>query len=104
MRHSWVKQVSSSRKIILITSHFNGRDAYYFLAVVESKEKVLNEALQASKALNLKDYGEIVASGWGNKPSRSVIDRLKIDYDVDFSHLLEEDTTKTSTDGEEEST
>jgi hypothetical protein len=61
------------------------RLCHYFLMCTPQKLKMLKEAKEGVQAL--KDYGVIVASGFGREPSASVIAMMKEKYNLDFDAL-----------------
>jgi hypothetical protein len=61
-----------------------GRWAYYFLLVEPMKEKAFMDAMNSdADEINLEDYGQIVASNYGEEPSEEVRTMLKDKYDFD---------------------
>jgi hypothetical protein len=46
----------------------NGERSYFILEVDHGKTKELSEALTLPKPLDLRDYGTILHSGWGEPP------------------------------------
>ena len=59
-----------------------GRRAYYFVYVEPSRESAFLKAVEGG-SLNLEDYGQIVASCYGEEPNEEVKKLLKEKYDWD---------------------
>lgn len=64
----------------------HGRDCYHF--VIASHHKI--DALKAIEdgVFDVKDYGEVVASGFGSEPSQAVKDMLWEKYQFNADELL----------------
>ena len=61
-----------------------GRQAYYFILIEPHKKHVFDRALQSdSEMLNFNDYGKVIASCYGDKPTEEVKKILKEKYDFD---------------------
>lgn len=60
----------------------NGRRAYYFLLVEPAMEPVFLERIRNPQGdvLNLEDYGIILASCFGERPTEETRRRLREDY------------------------
>lgn len=54
--------------IFEITGQANGKPAWYLLKVFREKQAELKRKLAASDAMELTEYGEVLASGWGESP------------------------------------
>lgn len=61
----------------------SGKWAYYFVLVMPENEKKFLRALNSNGSLNLENYGSIVASCYGEKPTQEVKDYLKEKYGFD---------------------
>jgi hypothetical protein len=60
-----------------------GRWAYYFVLVEPENEEQFIAALESNKSIDLEEYGQVVASNYGEKPSDDIRDFLKKKYDFD---------------------
>ncbi len=63
-----------------------GRDCYFFIMCAGHKISALKAA--KSGEFDLKDYGKIIASGFGAEPSQEIKDMLKKEYDFDADTLV----------------
>jgi len=57
-----------------------GRWAYYFVLVEPEREKEFLAALDSNQSIDLEDYGQVVASNYGETPSDDIRDFLKQKY------------------------
>ena len=64
----------------------SGRECFHFLMCSNEKIKGLKAVTAAS--FDLKDYGKIIASGFGHTPSESIKKMLKDEYNFDADQLL----------------
>lgn len=79
---SWADHIKKQRPLYYLTSKTDqpqDRSAYYFLLVIPHKERLFKKAIDEKDSLNLTDYGEIVASGWG-EPNEFVKQRMFEQY------------------------
>jgi hypothetical protein len=60
-----------------------GRWAYYFVLVNSGNEKEFLKAIEGDGTIDLEDFGQVVASCYGETPSQEVKDYLKNKYDFD---------------------
>jgi hypothetical protein len=60
-----------------------GRWAYYFVLVEPQHEPAFLEAIAGDGTVDLEDYGRVVASCYGEKPTQEVRDYLKEKYNFD---------------------
>lgn len=61
-----------------------GKQAYYFVLIEPQKEASFNRALKSgSDTINFEDYGKIIASCYGDKPTEKVKKLLKDKYGFD---------------------
>lgn len=58
-------------------------DAYYFVLVHETKEKKFLQALKKTDRFDLKDFGEVIHSGFG-EPPKELVKQLESSYKVEF--------------------
>ena len=63
-----------------------GQDCYFFLMCAHHKMQAL-KALPAN-SFDLKEYGKILASGYGKKPTQAIKDHMKRDYNFDADLLF----------------
>ena len=63
-----------------------GRDCYFFLMCSQQKIKTLKAVMDG--IFNLKDYGEIIASGFGHTPSETIRKKLKDEYNFDANEVI----------------
>jgi len=74
---------SGSTPIYLVTCKDpSGRNCFYF--VISNPRKMSLLAKIKDGFFNINDYGKIIASGFGDKPSEEVLQRLKLEYNFDF--------------------
>jgi hypothetical protein len=59
-----------------------GKRAYYFILVLPAKEAEFLKSLKKGK-INIKDYGEVIASCYGETPTEEVRQLLKEKYGFD---------------------
>jgi len=57
--------------------------AYYYILVDALKERLFLQDIKSKVHFNLKDYGTILASGYGNHPPAATQKMLKEKYDYD---------------------
>jgi|GEM_PF-3322779 len=58
----------------------SGRWAYYFLYVRSEKEKAFLDAIDGDGTIDLEEFGEVIISNFGDKPTQEVKDHLKLKY------------------------
>ena len=61
-----------------------GRWAYYFVLVFTPNEKAFMDAIVGDGTIDLEDFGEVVASCYGEEPNQEVKDYLKKEYDFNI--------------------
>ena len=64
-----------------VTANENGRGAWYFIKLFPQRYPEYKKALR-SGSLVLREYGEILASGWGDKAPNDVLQKMKILHNV----------------------
>jgi len=57
-----------------------GRWAYYFILVEPSMEHKFLAALDSNQSIDLENYGKVIASNYGEKPSDETIQMLSDKY------------------------
>ena len=72
------------------TKDETGYDAFYFMLLDPQKEQAFNEVIQKPGMADLKEYGMIVASGYGRTPHKDACDKIRELFDVDALLLIEE--------------
>lgn len=60
-----------------------GRWAYYFVLIKSEKEEEFMAALDSTESIDLEDYGQVIASNYGEQPSEDIRDFLKKKYNFD---------------------
>lgn len=71
---------SQYKNLFLVLTPFpDGRNAWYFIRVQTTKTRVFRKAVTGGPT-NLRDYGEILRSGWGKVPPQEVITEMKAKY------------------------
>ncbi len=64
----------------------SGRDCHFFLMCAPEKIKALKAVKDG--VFDLKDYGKIIASGFGHEPSEATRKMLKDEYNFDVDEVL----------------
>ncbi len=64
-----------------------GIQRYWFIMCSTNKYKILASKF-GKEPVNLEEYGVIVASGYGHRPTDAVKKKLKEDYNFDADKLL----------------
>lgn len=64
-----------------------GRDAYFFLLAAPAKINRLG--YQKNGIIDLKEYGDILASGLGRTPPKQLVEQLEAKYHVVLSTLVD---------------
>jgi hypothetical protein len=80
---SFISQILSQEggTVRYIKAVENGRPAWFFVKLNPEQYSQYKKAIK-SRSLELKDFGEIIASGWGEEAPKDVIDELKRQYDI----------------------
>lgn len=65
-----------------------GRSFYMYLSIPPSKYLIYREKVAMSEPIDLKDYGEMIAWGFGNIPPKELQAEMSMVYG--FDHTLEE--------------
>ncbi len=78
---TWAEKTQRSRgeNVYLVRGKDNGRNAWYYVLVDPLKISLFLRMIEAG-SLNLEDYGEVLASGWGTDPPDTVKRRITSDY------------------------
>jgi len=78
---------SSSEPVHIIACKYpDGRDCYYIIACSKQKISIL-EKLEDG-VFNVNDYGLVIASGFGKKPTDNVIVSLRDEYNIDLDKIF----------------
>lgn len=72
------------------TKDETGYDAFYFLLLNPEKEEEFNAVIHRPGMADLREYGIIIASGYGRTPHKKACDKITELYDVDVIVLIEE--------------
>lgn len=57
-----------------------GRWAYYFVLVPKAKESAFLSAIGGEGTIDLEDFGRVIASCYGQKPTQEIVDMLRERY------------------------
>lgn len=60
-----------------------GRWAYYFVLVERPKEPFFLKAIEGKGIIDLQDYGKVIASCYGEEPTKEIKEFLKEKYNFD---------------------
>jgi len=55
----------------------SGLTAWYYIKVDTLKESIFKYKCSANSSFNLNDFGEIVASGWGDTPPEEIKNKIE---------------------------
>ena len=67
---------TSNSGIYLITGEEKNKAAWYFVKIERFKQPIFEKEITEGKSgINLKQYGEIIVSGWGEKPPQDIINK-----------------------------
>ena len=73
-------QITGERVQLFFGNDYTGQRAYYFLEVNPLKAPQLEKALSDGKIFELKEYGDIILSGYGDKVPEDVRARVRKQY------------------------
>lgn len=78
---NWTDRIQHSRSdlVYLVRGKDEGRRAWYYVLVDPMKLSLFLKKIEIG-SLNLEDYGEILASGWGNDPPETIKQRITSEY------------------------
>lgn len=65
---------------LIRASDKTGRRAYYFTLVAREQMQSLREAIKKKLPFNIQEYGDIVASGYGDSVPESLRIRMRVEY------------------------
>jgi hypothetical protein len=64
----------------------SGRECFHFLMCSNEKIKALKQVIDGT--FDLKEYGKVIASGFGHTPSESIKKMLKDEYNFDATEVI----------------
>jgi hypothetical protein len=81
------QEISRSQHLVhkLKAKDTTGRWAYYFILVPASRTKSFLAAINGDGNIDLEDFGKVLASCYGEKPTQEIKDFLKERYGFDVS-------------------
>ena len=85
-RRSFVDQIIAKKGHLihkLKAKDTTGRWAYYFVLVEAPREAAFLKAIEGKGTVDLEDFGKVVASSYGEKPTDEVKNYLKEKYGFD---------------------
>jgi hypothetical protein len=69
-----------SRLCLVRADDKTGARAYYFLLLDRLRIREFKEAIAAKKPFDLKEFGDVVASGYGERVPESLRIRMRVEY------------------------
>jgi hypothetical protein len=78
-------QLQQNLPIHLIRTRDAQGAACYFILRASKADFIKLSAKRHKEPLNISDYGDILARGYGDKPDRHQAQKLRAQYDVDFN-------------------
>ncbi len=79
--------------LFLKTQDATGQDAFYYLAMKASKFPEFKKRMLGSQDVNLKQYAEILYSGYGTNPSPEEIKKMEDEYGFKHDNVITLDLT-----------
>lgn len=70
-----MKPLLNNKSVYLINSKIGNRHAWYYILVGSIKKPLLINKV-GKESLDLKNYGEILFSGWGKEPPKEIQEKL----------------------------
>lgn len=83
-RHT-VQQTRTGNICFITTQDAKGRDAYYFVLLKNGMADYLTKQIKIPGMLDLNKFGNIIASGFGHKPTPTTLRRLGAEYEYHFA-------------------
>jgi hypothetical protein len=83
---SYLTKVISSRGECFfkyLAKDHTGKDAWYFVMVDKPRVDAFSK-IKAGQAINLGEYGKVIASGYGTTPPESAFEDIASTYGVTF--------------------
>jgi len=83
MPKNWSNKIINEKKLVYYLRHrpSEGRPCYFFILVDPKKEKALLSHIDSDVTFDLKEYGEIIDSGFGEEAPAQVIEWVTKWYD-----------------------
>lgn len=75
-KHKWTEVLNKKGNIFYLKSEFNNKPAWYYLDVFPNKLILFKNRI-GKESLELKDYGNILHSGWGAEPPKEIKDKME---------------------------
>jgi len=69
-----------SRLYLVRSKDHTGQNAYYFMLLDREKISEFKQVALSSESFDLKDYGDIVASGYGDTVPESLRIRMRVEH------------------------
>jgi hypothetical protein len=69
----------SNQKIYLSQGHYEGHSTWHYVKIDALKEPLFKQAIK-SGSVDVADFGEVIFSGWGEKPPQSVVEMIQKKY------------------------
>ena len=83
---TWLKWRQYSR-LYFVRGKNRGKPVWHYVLVIDDDETEQKfNAKLASERLDVADYGQILASGWGKDPPNHVKDRITEEYSISYNH------------------
>jgi len=82
---------TSYQDIFLVKGKADNKNCWHYILVKPSLKKTFDLKIKARQFLELTDYGNVIASGWGAEPPKMVKDKvneLGASYDADSDEEL----------------
>lgn len=70
------------------TKEERGYDAFYFLVLFPGKEDAFQAVAHRPGLFDMREFGTIVASGFGRTPHQGAKDKIKELFDLDAEELI----------------
>jgi hypothetical protein len=70
-------------KVFLVRDSQNGQDVWFYILVESIKLPIFRKKI-GHEALDLKDYGTILHSGYGKNPPEDIKKKLHEEFDVEY--------------------
>ena len=83
--YTWNK-LRASPRIFLVRGKDHGRPAWHYVFIVDDDDiKQAFLAKVATGSLDVANYGQILRSGWGEKPPSEVTDKIEKEYLLSYN-------------------
>ena len=79
--YTWRKKEEGSR-VHLVRGKNRGRPAWHYVLVVDDEDTMRKfiEKVSSRQIINVRDYGQVLHSGWGEYPPNDIRERLAEEY------------------------